>query len=301
MRNFGFVLFVFSFSTSAHSGCLDDMAKFAEQICGEISKNGSSSIVNASGGLNAEAEGLLKKFLGGAGVEGRFEVAKQSYENVLREDLGSELQNNRNCRIKMVDVGQKYCVGYLSKPDCVVELLSPRNGGVLPQYPVAGDKYETRWDFFWRDCPDANQYHLYVIGPNAINPIVDDDNIRAASYQLRHTSYGIPDSALKGWSWMVRAKVDGNWGEWSEKSKFDVILRRDENRFSGYNNTTSQSCELYDVDPNSTCSDFYRQRRGKSVEYLTRCGIDQVDQYKKALNIISRSEWHAFLLPCKTR
>jgi hypothetical protein len=125
---------------------------------------------------------------------------------------------------------------------CVVKLLSPKRGDVLSQQPIGGGKYEAKWNFFWRDCPEASQYHLYVIGPNAINPIVDDDNLKAATYQYRRTSYRIPSRLAKGWSWMVRAKVNGNWGEWSEKRTFDVTprLSNDEQRRTRKNEAASQ-------------------------------------------------------------
>lgn len=115
MRRLALAFYFIAISTSAHGSCLDEMAKFAERICGEISTKGSSSVVDAGGGLNAEAKGLLKKFVGSAGVGGDVEVVKESYENVLREHLESELRNNRDCRIKMVAVGQKYCTEAVGK------------------------------------------------------------------------------------------------------------------------------------------------------------------------------------------
>jgi len=104
---------------SVNGACLDDVAKFSEQICGELSKNGSSSVVQNNGQLNAKAEGIFVKFLGSAGVEGDRKTIKESYENVLREDLGGELSSNRECRIKMVEVGRQYCTGDLNKPELI--------------------------------------------------------------------------------------------------------------------------------------------------------------------------------------
>ena len=113
MTKVALILAVFFISTGSHGTCLEEVASFSEKICGELATKGTRSILNVDGGLNANAEGLLNKFLGSAGIEGNIALAKESYENVLRKDLGSELQSNRECRIKMVELGQKYCSGDL--------------------------------------------------------------------------------------------------------------------------------------------------------------------------------------------
>jgi TIR domain len=106
-------------------------------------------------------------------------------------------------------------------PPCVVKLAVPENNAVLPQRRLDKEKVETVWLFGWRDCPEASRYHLYVIGPRALNPIVDDDTITAATYQLRRSYYhGV--TRQEGWTWKVRAFVDGRWGDWSEERTFNV-------------------------------------------------------------------------------
>ena len=103
---------------------------------------------------------------------------------------------------------------------CSIRLAKPANGTRLSQRRLGGNKSELVWNFGWYDCPEAERYHLYVIGPGALNPIVDDANVHSATYQLRKESYGI--TTLNGWRWKVRAFVDGKWGEWSEERTFDV-------------------------------------------------------------------------------
>ncbi len=41
------------------------------------------------------------------------------------------------------------------------------------------------------------------------------------SYTKTQTGY-IADQNRLGWSWKVRARIDGEWGEWSEAGWFDV-------------------------------------------------------------------------------
>jgi hypothetical protein len=103
---------------------------------------------------------------------------------------------------------------------CVVQLVEPASKAVLKQIRRSNDKVEIVWEFIWRDCPEARRYHLHVMGPQATNPLIDDDSLATATYLYRSQSYGIPHR--KGWAWMVRAYVDGRWGNWSEKRTFDV-------------------------------------------------------------------------------
>lgn len=103
---------------------------------------------------------------------------------------------------------------------CIVTLAVPAKNAVLPQRRLDSGKVESVWMFGWHDCPEAGRYHLYVIGPGALNPIVDDDTLTAATYQFRRSSYGV--TQRDGWTWKVRAFVDGRWGDWSEARWFSV-------------------------------------------------------------------------------
>lgn len=103
---------------------------------------------------------------------------------------------------------------------CIVKLLTPAPGAVMSQQRVDGGKVESRWRFSWAPCPGATRYHLHVIGPGALNPIVDIDTLRTTSHEDRSTHYGITNR--QGWTWKARAHVDGRWGEWSETRTFDV-------------------------------------------------------------------------------
>jgi hypothetical protein len=105
----GVVLTLASSSTFAAS-CLEQAATFAQQICGEVSKRGSSSrYVTSSGELSAEAKVLIRQALGSAGPELK-ETELSIYEDVLRQQLASELVNVRQCATQMAEVAlRKVC------------------------------------------------------------------------------------------------------------------------------------------------------------------------------------------------
>jgi hypothetical protein len=63
--------------------------------------------VTSSGELNAEAKGLIRRLLGSAGGELKGETEFTGYENVLREQLASELVNVRQCGVRMAEAAMK--------------------------------------------------------------------------------------------------------------------------------------------------------------------------------------------------
>jgi len=114
---------------------------------------------------------------------------------------------------------------------CVPSLVAPAPGAIMDNGRT-DFRDEEIWDFDWADCPGATHYHLYVIGPTATLPTVDDDHLTESSYHFVNRGY-VSASHLTGWTWRVRAEVDGVWGAWSETRTFDV--------------------EPADTDPPSTC------------------------------------------------
>jgi len=79
------------------------------------------------------------------------------------------------------------------------------------------------WNFDWSDVPNAAKYHLYVIHNGASIPLIDDDEItEGSSYHYTGAGAYIDSANLLDWTWMVRAYINGAWGEWSEVRTFNV-------------------------------------------------------------------------------
>jgi hypothetical protein len=108
VRKFPLLIIFLALTTDlAFADCLTDAANFANRICGEVSNRGSSRLVTGSGELNAEAKGLIRQLLGSAGGELKGQTEFTGYENVLREQLTSELLNVRQCRVRMAEAAMK--------------------------------------------------------------------------------------------------------------------------------------------------------------------------------------------------
>ena len=108
-----------------------------------------------------------------------------------------------------------------TKIACVPALVVPEDNAELPQR-LRDEKFALNWTFGWKACPEATKYHLFVIGPTASNPIVNEDSLTSATYQFQRSHGQISKSKTQGWTWKVRAYADGQWGEWSEVRKFNV-------------------------------------------------------------------------------
>jgi len=105
-------------------------------------------------------------------------------------------------------------------PTCIPLLISPMAGAILDNGRVDSNDY-IRWDFKWTDCPGSTAYHLYVIGPNAQNPVIDNSSIITSYYPYGSRGY-VVERYRFGWTWKVRAKLNGQWSNWSETRSFDV-------------------------------------------------------------------------------
>ena len=104
---FLYLVLLMSMASIANASCLDEVASFAEKICGEIQNRGMGTLTEANGELKADVSGIVRKVVGEAGGGINVKHLEDSYENVLRKDLANELFNVRECRVKMVEVGRE--------------------------------------------------------------------------------------------------------------------------------------------------------------------------------------------------
>ena len=99
-------------------------------------------------------------------------------------------------------------------------LLGPPGGAVLDNgCSNSGDPMT--WGFDWSDVPGATAYHLFVIGPTALNPVINDAGVPQSAHVSQSTAYVVGRNT-RDWRWRVRAVVDGTWGDWTPEHAFDV-------------------------------------------------------------------------------
>jgi serine/threonine protein kinase/tetratricopeptide (TPR) repeat protein len=99
-------------------------------------------------------------------------------------------------------------------------LLMPAAGAILDNGANDGSKLRV-WEFNWSEVPGATRYHLYVIGPTATLPVINNLTLTAPSYRDEGKGYFATQYRL-GYRWKVRALVNGTWTDWSEERTFDV-------------------------------------------------------------------------------
>jgi hypothetical protein len=101
----------------------------------------------------------------------------------------------------------------------VPELVSPAPGAVMDNGCVGGTN-PFQWTFDWTDVPGADLYQLYVTR-SGMNPAIDKADLTASDF-MQHDTAWILNENLDGWSWKVRARANGVWGEWSAERPFAV-------------------------------------------------------------------------------
>jgi hypothetical protein len=79
---------------------LDQISESAAAICGDFDRGGFQRSAEANVAAEAELEGLIGRLLN-LGVEGAGQIQSERYANVLQDQLGEELKNNRACRLKI--------------------------------------------------------------------------------------------------------------------------------------------------------------------------------------------------------
>ena len=161
-----FLLF-FAISSAARAGCLEEVARFAQDICGQIQTSGSRQLTEANGQLKAEVSGIVRTVLGNASVDINAKHLRDAYENVLREDLAKEPFNVRECRIKMVEVGKaEACKPVVSYKTCRhpdFERVGWQKSETLNQSSgwVDGGSNPTNW---------CNQLTAHYVSSRALGP-----------------------------------------------------------------------------------------------------------------------------------
>jgi len=98
-------------------------------------------------------------------------------------------------------------------------LLSPAQGALLDNGCATGSD-SIVWDFDWGEVAGASVYHLYVNNGTSVFAQIDDSLIAGTSYH-----YSAPatfTNTTTGWNWWVRAKVNGEYKNWSGPLGFTV-------------------------------------------------------------------------------
>ncbi|UIN38465.1 hypothetical protein [Methylobacterium oryzae] len=98
-----FLFGILTIQSPAYGSCLDEAAKFAERVCGDIAREGSNSSVSGKAEAQAKADSILSRIIGSGSASLSAEALKETYTGVVREQLASDRFNVINCRMEMVN------------------------------------------------------------------------------------------------------------------------------------------------------------------------------------------------------
>ena len=100
------------------------------------------------------------------------------------------------------------------------QLIQPYLGSTLDNGCTQGGE-ALSWFFQWSAVYGAQGYQLMVMPPNSDQPF-ENVYVVQNSYQLHLPNFYIYDNNLYGWTWYVRANVNGMYGAWSQVGAFQV-------------------------------------------------------------------------------
>jgi hypothetical protein len=101
---------------------------------------------------------------------------------------------------------------------CIPVPLLPEDTAEMDNGCTNGDN-GILWDFDWEDCPDAEAYFIQLQHSTLDTPL--ERELTESQFSLLEDRV-VPEESRLGWTWKVRAKVNGIWGNYSPDRTFDV-------------------------------------------------------------------------------
>lgn len=104
--------------------------------------------------------------------------------------------------------------------DCACPaLLSPAAGAVVDNGCTSRSD-PIAWSFDWTDCAGSDLYELVVAKVGSTAAAIHE--LLAASDFSQDQVGFVLDANRLDWSWRVRARTNGTWGEWTPERPFDL-------------------------------------------------------------------------------
>ena len=101
---------------------------------------------------------------------------------------------------------------------CIPAQIAPENAAVMDN-GCTNRENGISWEFDWDDCPAAEQYSIHIDHPSLEQPL--DRDLPVSAFSLLEERL-IPEESRIGWTWRVRAMVNGIWGNYGPDRTFDV-------------------------------------------------------------------------------
>jgi hypothetical protein len=101
---------------------------------------------------------------------------------------------------------------------CIPNQLLPEDNAVMDNGCTSQDN-GILWDFDWDDCPGADMYSFHLSHPSLETPF--DRDLPVSSFSLLEDRV-LPEETRIGWTWRVRARVNGIWGNYTADRTFDA-------------------------------------------------------------------------------
>jgi hypothetical protein len=102
---------------------------------------------------------------------------------------------------------------------CVPGELIPEEAAIMDNGCTNGEN-GVSWEFDWAECEGAEAYEIYL-DHSTLENALQNDRLTDSSFTLLNDRV-VPEESRFEWVWRVRAKLKGNWGNWTPDMHFDV-------------------------------------------------------------------------------
>lgn len=102
---------------------------------------------------------------------------------------------------------------------CVPRLVTPADGAVMDNGCTNGSN-GFLWEFDWDDCAAAESYEISLTHPGVEQPL-GGSGLTVSSFTVLENR-SLSEEFRFGWTWQVRATINGIVGDWSPVRKFDL-------------------------------------------------------------------------------
>jgi len=155
----------------------------------------------------------------GASGSGVWNLATSNYRLVAIHNFGSTTSNGG---ARFVSQNKTLVESWLnwSPASTIPQLVSPADSATMDNGRTDNQDY-IEWHFDWSDVPNATAYHLYVSTSGPLGAYIDISSLTESRYAYLSQTW-IDHAANNPFTWTVRARVNGVWGNWAASRNFNV-------------------------------------------------------------------------------
>jgi hypothetical protein len=271
-----------------------------------ISQNASHNRRGGAGGsaktfILSGGEKILRISGSYGGQYGNYIYSIQFHTNQRNSPVYGEKRGNRTFNLRVpsgsefAGISTKYgkhlnAIGLLYKNKTGEGTIGGKKAAPKLYSPVINAKLDngcstntsdpTKWNFSWYKVDGATRYWFYVKNRNSTNPLINAyATTNSYNYTGKSGSY-IASHLTSGWTWRVKAEVNGVWTDWSSPRAFTVEAVNTDCGSNNHNGTRALAPSLYSPSNNAKLDNSCSTRTNSMTWNFSWSQVSGADLYE---------------------